>query len=236
MSTRLSRRFRPVNMNGCVLYLPFWAYGYETYDRITMTDQSGARNHATRGALVAASPVPGPNQVGWFFDGSSSYMNVVDANSLDVQTYTALVWVYPTLLTAQRVIINKWITGSNATFLWDFASASLRVILSTDGTANALIQTANSTTATNAWVNHAMVYNATAQTVVFYKNGAVWPSTVTAGAVPASIKSGTSPVRIGATTGGVFQGNIGEVLLSSRAFALEEMRSYYELSRPKYGV
>jgi len=60
MNTRLSRRFRPVNMNGCVLYLPFYSYGANAQK---IWDISGQGNHGTiNGAVPFPSPMLHPQE------------------------------------------------------------------------------------------------------------------------------------------------------------------------------
>jgi len=55
MNTRVSRRFRPVNMNGCVLYFPFYSYGSNAQK---IWDVSGQGNHgAISGSIPSSYPM-----------------------------------------------------------------------------------------------------------------------------------------------------------------------------------
>lgn len=57
---RTSRRFRPVNMNGCVLYLPFYAYGANAQK---IWDVSGQGNHGViTGISPGSEPVLNPTE------------------------------------------------------------------------------------------------------------------------------------------------------------------------------
>lgn len=82
---RISRRFRPCNLNGCVLYLPFYAYGGNAQ---AIWDLSGQGNH---GVITGTVPYPGNPQR---TSGGSTYnygdftaTNAFFWSSLDLSPY-----------------------------------------------------------------------------------------------------------------------------------------------------
>lgn len=227
MGTRLSRRFRPVNMNGCSLYLPFWAYnGGQT----SLADYSGNNNTATVNGTVIKSSSP---TQGWWFSGTDDYLSIADSTSMrgsggDV---TILAWIWNNATASALKMIHAWRETNFQSYLTIWTDETVRFSLRI-GTS----QTAKGSTSlvtVQKWTLIGGVRNGTSVGTIY--NGAI--ENAESGYVGIT-NLGTSGSYVGAWNDLTrdFTGSIDKVLILDRALSAAEIKSFYELTRFRYGV
>jgi len=153
------------------------------------------------------------------FDGTSSWVSVADAPSLDL-TYgiTIEAWVNPAASTGWREVVLKEVPGglSYALYAENNGSRPAGFIHSTTD------KGVNGTSALplNTWSHLAMTYDGT--TMRIYINGVQAGS----GAVTGSAATSNSPLRIGGNSiwGEYFRGLIDEVRIYNRALSATEIQ------------
>lgn len=222
---------------GCVLHAPL---DQESYNPSTLrfTDKSAFGNHGI-GANAAAFTTDRMGQVNraMTFNGTTDVINCGNDDSLNTTNAMGIyVRIKPSALAGQNVIVSKWLTAGQYSYIFDFSATYPRLIMSSNGTtAAALVQTDNEINI-DQWYDIVMVYNGTAQTVDFYIDGSIVTSSVTSGTIPASIHQSTDQVNIGQTTGGNLHGDIAETRIYNRVLTESEITYLYESYRPKLMV
>jgi len=203
------------------------SFGFNENAGTIAGDNSGSNNNGTltNGPVWSAS---GKFGAAIQFDGTDDYINIPDANSLDLTTgMTIEAWVNPTNVTGYRTVITKDNGTNNLAY-------TLSANNSTSGAANqrpnARIRSGSTTTTItgttklvlNTWAHLACTYDGT--TLRYYQNG-VQVATV---AVTASMTVTTNPLRIGGSTAlsaQYFAGLIDEVRVYNRALSATEIQS-----------
>jgi hypothetical protein len=203
------------------------AFGFNENTGTLAADNSGNNNNGT------LTNGPTWSALGKFgaavqFDGTDDYINILDANSLDLTTgMTIEAWVNPTNVTGYKTVISKDNGTNNQSY-------TLSANNNTSGAANQRPNTrirSGSTTTTitgttklilNTWAHLACTYDGT--TLRYYQNG-VQVATV---AVTASMTVTANPLRIGGTTAlaaQYFAGLIDEVRIYNRALTAVEIQA-----------
>jgi hypothetical protein len=203
------------------------AYGFNENTGTVANDNSGNGN---TGTLTNGPAWSGLGKYGAAvqFDGTDDFVNIADANSLDLTNgMTIEAWVNPTNVTGYKTVICKENGTNNLAYV-------LSANNSTSGAANqrpnARIRV-GSTTSTitgttklvlNTWAHIACTYDGT--TLRYYQNG-VQVSTL---AVTGNITATTNPLRIGGSTAlgsQYFAGLIDEVRVYNRALSASEIQT-----------
>jgi len=195
------------------------AYGFNEGSGTTVADSSGSNNNGTTTATTWSTT--GKFGAALSFNGTSSWVTVPDANSLDLTTGMTLeAWVNPTALgTAWRTVIMKEATGGLAYSLYgnsDTTRPSAHVFVASEqdtrGTA---------ALALNTWTHLAMTYNGT--TLRIFVNGVEASNK----AISGSARVTTGALRIGGNSvwGEYFSGLIDEVRIYNRALSATEIQT-----------
>ncbi|PFG38837.1 concanavalin A-like lectin/glucanase superfamily protein [Georgenia soli] len=183
-----------------------------------VADSSGLGNDGTVQGTVAWGP--GRSGSSLVLDGSGGYVQVPDADSLDVSAaMTVAAWVRPQVLATQYVV-KKAVVGSRDGFELSMSStgrAFFRVNEVTSG--DRFRVSASSAHALGSWVHLAGTYDGT--TMRFYVDGVLQGSV----AGPAAVATNALGLGIGAEPGGnrKFRGGIDEVRLYDRALSAQEI-------------
>jgi hypothetical protein len=198
------------------------AYGFNAGSGTMATDASGNGN---TGTLNASTTWTASGRFGsaLVFNGTSSFVTVADANSLDLTTgMTVESWVYPTVQpTGWRTILAKEQTSGIPYFL-DAGSSSSNRPATGALFAGAEQQLFGGTRlAANTWVHLAATYDGANQRL--FVNGVQVASRAQTGAMTVS----TGPLRIGGNGvwGEYFQGRIDEVRVYNRALTQAEIQT-----------
>lgn len=203
------------------------AYGFNENTGTTANDNSGNNNTGTltNGPTWSASGMYG---AAIQFDGTNDFVNINDANSLDLTNgMTMEAWVNPSNLTGFKTIICKDRTTSNFTYT---LAANNNASNTNNQRPNSRIRIGSANTAAtgttklalNTWTHVASTYDGA--NFRLYING-VQVSSV---AVTGNITVTTNPLRIGGTTalsGQYFAGRIDEVRIYNRALTAAEIQS-----------
>ncbi|MBL7738170.1 MAG: hypothetical protein JNK14_03055 [Chitinophagaceae bacterium] len=203
------------------------AYGFNENTGTTANDNSGNNNTGTltNGAAWAAS---GRFGSAILFDGTNDYININDANSLDLTNGMTLeAWVNPSNLTGFKTVICKDRSTGNFTYTMaannnasnannQRPSSRMRI-----GSGN-IVVTGTSKLTLNTWIHVASTYDG--GTFRLYINGVQ----VSSAAVTGNITVTANPLRIGGTTalaGQYFAGLIDEVRIYNRALSQAEIQT-----------
>ena len=167
------------------------------------------------------------------FDGVNDVVTVSDNAALDItldQSIEVLFRPHVVNVSGQSLIGKFLGTGSQRSYLLDLQSDEIQYRVSDDGAFNATYETTDAANLeTNTWYYLVVVYDASAQTIVFYLDGTLLASTTT-GTIPTSVFAGTSNVTIGAqdtTGGGEFNGDIRLARVWNRALSSSEITDFY---------
>ena len=189
----------------------------------TATDSSGQGNTGTLTGGAAWQPA-GEIAGAIAFDGTTGYVNVPDATSLDnTSALTVAFWFKSNSLAATQGLVSKrdGITTNNA----------YTTFLQTDGHINVDLDTnndrfiSNTVFSTGTWYHVAVVFDGAqpaAQRAKLYVNGAL---DITASETSASIPNYPSTLKVGSThTGANFlNGSVDDVRLYRRALSATEI-------------
>jgi hypothetical protein len=194
------------------------AYGFEETTGTGVTDSSGRGN---AGTLVGGTGRSATGRIGrgLTFDGVNDYVNVPDANSLDLTTGMTLeAWVNPTALGATwRTLILKESPGyfRYALYAHNGANGPSGHVFTT-GDLDAI---AASALPLNTWTHLATTYDGA--TVRLFVNG----TQVATRAAPGTMAASTNPLKIGgnAIWAEWFRGAIDEVRVYDRALSATEI-------------
>ncbi|HEY6503024.1 MAG TPA: Ig-like domain-containing protein [Chitinophagaceae bacterium] len=203
------------------------AYGFNENTGTTATDNSGNNNNGTltNGPAWSAS---GRYGSAILFDGTNDYININDANSLDLTNGMTLeAWVNPSNLTGFKTVICKDRTTSNYTYTLAANNNTTNV---NNQRPNSRIRIgSNNRTVTgttkltlNTWTHIASTYDGT--TMRLYINGVQVSTFATTGNITVT----TDPLRIGGTTAltaQYFAGLIDEVRIYNRALTQAEIQT-----------
>jgi Concanavalin A-like lectin/glucanases superfamily/Domain of unknown function (DUF1929)/Bacterial Ig domain len=194
------------------------AYGFNEATGVQTHDSSGQGN---TGTIAGATWTPnGKYGAALSFNGSSAWVTIADANSLDLTTGMTLeAWVNPSAGSGWRSVILKEDTSGLAYALYSANNASRPagyVHTTTD-----MAVTGTSAVALNTWTHVAVTYNGA--TLRMYVNGTLVRST----SVPGAAIATGGPLRIGGNSvwGEYFKGAIDEVRLYNRALSVSEIQS-----------
>ncbi|MFA5908367.1 MAG: LamG-like jellyroll fold domain-containing protein [Vicinamibacterales bacterium] len=206
------------------------AMGFNEGAGTTAADSSGLANG---GALSNATwTASGRFGSALTFNGSSSWVTVADANSLDFTTgMTLSAWVRPTSVSGdyRTVMLKERAPGlSYALYGTDGASRPPAGYINTGGSDLAAIGPSN--LAVNTWTHLALSYDGA--TMRLYVNGSLANSRSAAG----SIQTSTGALRIGGNGvwGEYFAGSIDEVRAYNRALTQAEIQA--DLNTPVSGA
>jgi len=194
------------------------AYGFNEGIGVQVTDGSGQANTGTISS--ATWTAAGRFGAALSFNGTSSWVTVADANSLDLTNgMTIEAWVNPAASTGWRTVVLKESAGGLAYALYAANNASRPagyVHTSSDvglnGTADLPL---------NAWTHLALTFDGA--TMGMFVNGVQ----VASGAVPGASAVTSSPLRIGGNSvwGEYFRGLIDEVRIYNRPLTAAEIQS-----------
>ncbi len=200
------------------------AYGFDEGAGSTTADQSGTGNTGT----VANTTWSATGRFGkaLSFNGSSSWVTVADAASLDLTTGMTLeAWVNPTTLNSWNTVVLKEQPGYYAYGLYANTGSNRP-------SANAFVAgddkdvRGTAAVATGTWTHLAAVYDGSF--LRLYVNGAQSAQLAVTGSIIAS----TGVLRVGGNTiwGEYFAGLIDEVRIYNRALSATEIQS--DMTRP----
>lgn len=194
------------------------AFGFDAGAGTTAADSSGRGNNGTiSGATWTAGRFGGALA----FNGTTNWVTVNDANSLDLTTGMTLeAWVRPNALNSWNSVLLKE-TGSGLAYSL-YANQDVprpAVFVQVGGGDRSTAGTA--TLPLNTWSHLAATYDG--NTLRFYVNGALANSAPLAGSITVS----TGALRIGGNAfwGEYFNGSIDEVRIYNRALVQSEIQS-----------
>jgi Concanavalin A-like lectin/glucanases superfamily/Viral BACON domain len=194
------------------------AWGFDEPSGTTATDASGSGN---TGTLSGTTRTTGKFGGALTFNGTSDWVTVADANSLDLTTGMTLeAWVKPTAVgTAWRTVLLK-----------EQSKNLIYALYAGDGAGHAAADaftnadhgiTGTTATPLNAWTHLAATYDGA--NLKLYVNGVQAVSQALTG----SIKASTGALRIGGNSswGEYFAGAIDEVRVYKRALSAAEIQT-----------
>ncbi len=196
----------------------------------TVHDSSGFGNHGT---IYGATWTKGSYGYGLYFDGTDDYVEVPDDDSLDItDAITVMAWIYPLGWGGGNFgrIIEKHFTESYKFYLYNPNGEKAIKFNSYDAGVEA--RSDNNTIELNSWQHVVVTYNR--QNIIFYVNGANkggGPGTAALGISTQDLIIGNN---IDSTRG--FNGTIPEVLIYNRAWTADEILSYYNATKGRFGL
>ncbi|MBI5019586.1 LamG domain-containing protein [Candidatus Gottesmanbacteria bacterium] len=193
----------------------------------SIKDASSNATHGTTGGNNIAVGQIGQAQQ---FNGTSDFISIVDANSLDITANITLeAWIKTDVLTGFQTIVGKR----------DVSAAEYNYALRTNGdelefyfigsAATQVATTSVSNLLTNKWYHVALTYNSS--TPIFYVNGIAQSSSCTTGTCNMAMTADNNPVSIGRPgdlNSQYFNGTIDEVRISTVVRSADEIRQAYE--------
>jgi hypothetical protein len=200
------------------------AYGFNETSGTTATDSSGLNNSGTLNGATRTATAKFGNALS--FNGTSNYVSIPDASSLDLTTGMTLeAWVRPSNLTGWKTVMVKERSTSftyalsannnNTTVANQRPDARVR----TNGSTKTI--TGTSKLALNTWTHIATTYDGA--TFKLFINGVQ----VQSSAVTGLITTTTNPLDIGGSPvlGQYFTGQIDEVRIYNRALTTTEIQT-----------
>jgi len=196
----------------------------------TIHDSSGYGNHGT---IYGATWVNGSYGYGLYFDGVDDYVSLGTSSTLKPQTITVMAWFNTLKLDAYGVILQS---GKN----WDdVAGVTMRV--HRDGYLNCIVakgadndhcSIGSSHLSSNTWYLGAVTVDGT--NMRGYLNGSEFSS-----CAMTSVFYDENTVIIGRQSTdnwNNFYGTIAEVLIYNRAWTADEVLSYYNATKGRFGL
>jgi hypothetical protein len=201
-----------------------------------VVDRSGNGNTG-KSPTAARAPVPTIGKIGQAlrFDGSNDGLDAGNNASLRITgSMTLSAWIYLNSL-SDRNFLSKSISDA-ADDSWKIGDSldngpdQLRFLLSQNGSTEESFYSATTLVA-KRWYHAVAVYNASAQTVDIYLNGA--RDNGVAGTVPSSQHDSPENVFIGEdpNNGGVWDGLLDDVRIYNRALSTDEVKRLYNMGR-----
>ena len=207
------------------------------FDENTGTTAQDSSGNGNTGTLINSPAwVPGKVNSALFFDATSKYVEVPDANILSPTNATFIAWVLlNTTPTETYSIINKWSQTVDDEYLFGISTTSnLYLAWQTTGGGVWGTTSFNDVSSTGTipigQFTHAAVVRNEA-TISFYINGALSSSSNVIDTNP--FRNGINTLRIGAQSRVVnrfFYGKIDEVSIYNRALSASEIQSLYNSS------
>ena len=197
------------------------AYAFDEGSGTTAADVSGKGNIGTISNATWTSG--GKYGSALSFNGTSAYVSVPDAASLDLSNQLTLeAWVKPTALSGWEAIVNKEQPGNITYGLFANSATSqpAGIIYPVGGTGESITR-GTAQLATSVWTHVAATYDGS--TLSLYVNGTLASSL----AVSASIVTSASPLKIGGNSiwGEYFNGLIDNVRIYNRSLAQSEIQT-----------
>lgn len=185
---------------------------------------------------VSARKVTGYQGLGWYFDGSNDYIDCGLSSSFAFGTgdMSILAWHrLPTALSAEDMLLGNY-TAAGGFYLRTITAYAYYLIFS-DGTVTEGAVTEGLVTypTLDKWCLIGVSIDRNVEAVGYF-NG-TYSATLDITSRTGSI-DGDGSLYIGRVGTDYYGGQIGEVLLFKRALSAYEMKSYYELTRSRYGV
>lgn len=214
--------FNVVNANSGLVA----AFGFNENTGTVANDNSGNGNNGTltNGPTWSAS---GKFGAAISFDGVDDFVNIADANSLDLTNGMTLeAWVNASNLTGYKTAICKENGTTNLAYALSPNNGATNTSNQRPNSririgSNTRTVTGTSKLSLNTWTHLAITYDGT--TMRLYVNGTQTSTLATTGSITAT----TNPLRIGGTTalGQYFTGLIDEVRVYNRALAASEIQT-----------
>jgi fibronectin type 3 domain-containing protein len=203
------------------------AYAFDEGSGTTVSDASG---HGITGTINGATwATAGKYGKALSFNGSTSYVDLGNPTSLQLTgSMTLSAWINAAANPADD---GQIVAKSNDSTGWQFKTSpdtgTHTFGVAVSNASGAHIQRYSALTRSlNTWYHVAAVYDATAQTLNIYVNGALNNGSLLGGAVPNVQANAAVNVNIGRRTGGYyFNGLIDEVRIYNRALSLAEIQS-----------
>jgi hypothetical protein len=216
----------------------WWTFdGKDTFSNNKTADRSGNNNTGT----LTNGPVRSIGKIGQAleFDGTNDYVHLGNTASLGLTgSMSVSAWVYAHTYpgASDNMIISKNINGEpergwelNATLDNELETMAFKV--SSDGNDEITVYGATELT-TGRWYHMIGVYNASAQTMNLYLDGALDTDFVT-GTVPSSQANSPANVHIGSRSDSqkFWDGLIDDVRVYNRALTADEIKRLYNMGR-----
>jgi len=192
------------------------AYSFDEVTGPTTVDQSGNNN---AGTIAGATRTPGKHGAGLLFDGTSAFVSIPDAASLDLSGGMTLeAWVNPSNVSGWKTVILKETSNDLAYAL--YASEGTRPV--TVATVSTKVYDYGvSALPLNSWTHLSATYDGS--TMRLFVNG----SQVATAAATGLITNSTGPLKLGgnAVWGEFFAGIIDDVRVYNRALSAAEIQN-----------
>ncbi|WP_211370402.1 LamG domain-containing protein, partial [Nonomuraea turkmeniaca] len=190
------------------------AYGMNAGTGTTVADSSGTGNNGT---ATSATWAVGKYGQALSFNGTSSWVTVADSSSLRLTSGMTLeAWVRPASVSGWRTVLMKEFGADLAYALMGSGGSGPGAFIFTSSGANAQ---AVSDLPVNTWSHVAATYDGS--TLRMFVNGTQVATNPTVG----SLRTGTSPLRIGGNSGSgeYFSGLIDEVRIYNKALTAAQI-------------
>ncbi len=199
------------------------AFGFEEASGASVTDASGNGN---TGTLTGATRTTGKYGSGLSFNGTTAYVSIPDAASLDLgATGTIAAWIYQTTASEHGGIVHKGqaTNFSDEAYSFQFSGLSRRpeLWLTDPSTSKVVTTTPAGALALAAWHHVAVTWDSTGAKV--YIDGALDNSS--AGAF--TPRNSTGALFLGAQAPGLnaFAGMLDDVRIYNRVLSLAEVQA-----------
>lgn len=232
--------YTPLAYAGTIIRAPnnLGLVGYWPMDEGTgefVQDHSGFGNHGTSSPPGSSAEwTAGRIGRALNFDGNNDQVGIGEPATLKLTgsaTWSAWIKMSELISTKEYAILskNKAITGNRGWELLIQDNPNLFRIAITDGSAANINRRSNMAPETGRWYHVVGVYNASAQTLDIYINGALDNGTLT-GSVPTSMGDFTQTVAIGNRAGEnkMFPGVIDDVRIYNRALSADEVQKLFQ--------
>lgn len=175
------------------------------------------------------------------FDGTAKYAECADASAFDVTTLLSIsVWVYPTSFVNNQTMASKWTYATDGEWVLDTSGGGVgnntKVQMYIAGSATDPVTnfgTSPAVLSATTWHHLVWLFDGTqtgnANRLKLYVNGSAQTLTFT-GTIPATLRNGTAPLRVGAWSGSLtryFNGRIDELGLWNRVLNTTEIAALY---------
>lgn len=200
--------------------------GTELYDMST----NGINGTLTNGPTYSTS---GGGSI--VLDGSNDWITCgTSGRGIDLGDKTLMAWIKPAALTNAGIIDKDFDTSPGVYGGWGLWLQSNGKLWFWNHSNKDLLDTGPATVSTTAWTHVAVTWTVSNKTANFYINGAL--NSTKNNSTISELSSGTSPLAIGATRGGVFNlnGSVGQALGWTRALSAAEILRCYNSTSARY--